>query len=110
MAGPGRRLALSTLLVISPPAKTIGSASAIVPVVVGESGLARRMTHHMIGNGAVINLVESPAVARNHSRWRVQIMAGHTEEHIDRFIEQACSTRATFASSGLDLKLVPEPT
>ncbi|MBX9459510.1 MAG: aminotransferase class I/II-fold pyridoxal phosphate-dependent enzyme [Rhizobium sp.] len=76
--------------------KTIGDPSAIVPVVIGDSGTSRKMTHHMILNGAIVNLVESPAVARNQSRWRLQVMAGHSDAHIDRLVEQACATRQAF--------------
>ena len=76
--------------------KTIGEPSAIVPVVIGDSGISRAMTHHMVLNGAIVNLVESPAVARNQSRWRLQVMAGHTEAHIDQLVEQACATRHQF--------------
>lgn len=76
--------------------KTIGDPSAIVPVVLGDSGISRKMTHDMIMKGAIVNLVESPAVARNKSRWRLQVMAGHTREHIDRFIEQASATVKAF--------------
>ncbi|MGJ7043593.1 glycine C-acetyltransferase [Shinella sp. BE166] len=73
-----------------------GDPSSIVPVVIGDSGISRKMTNHMIRNGAIVNLVEFPAVARNQSRWRLQVMAGHTVEHIDAFIEKALATRAMF--------------
>lgn len=68
---------------------TPGEPSAIVPVVVGDSATARLMTRHMIREGAIVNLVEYPAVARGKSFWRVQVMADHERQHIDTFVECA---------------------
>lgn len=70
-----------------------GEPSAIVPVVVGDSATARLMTRHMIQNGAIVNLVEYPAVARSKSFWRVQVMADHKREHINAFVECAIEAR-----------------
>ncbi|APO75246.1 aminotransferase class1/class2 protein [Rhizobium etli 8C-3] len=73
---------------------TLGEPSAIVPVVVGDCSDARTMTSFMIKNGAIVNLVESPAVARNQSRWRLQVMSYHSHADIDTFIECALKARA----------------
>lgn len=73
---------------------TLGEPSAIVPVVVGDCSAARTMTSFMIKNGAIVNLVESPAVARNQSRWRLQVMSDHSHADIDTFIECALKARA----------------
>ncbi|MBA3043363.1 MAG: aminotransferase class I/II-fold pyridoxal phosphate-dependent enzyme [Rhizobiaceae bacterium] len=72
---------------------TPGEPSAIVPVVVGDSATARLMTRHMIREGAIVNLVEYPAVARGKSFWRVQVMADHERQHIDAFIKCALEAR-----------------
>lgn len=76
--------------------RIMGEPSAIIPVVIGDSGKSRRMTHRMMREGAIVNLVESPAVARNQSRWRLQVMAGHTRQHIDTFILKARQTVDAF--------------
>ncbi|TCN30190.1 aminotransferase class I/II-fold pyridoxal phosphate-dependent enzyme [Sinorhizobium americanum] len=74
---------------------TLGEPSAIVPVVVGDCSEARTMTSLMIKNGAVVNLVEPPAVAKNQSRWRLQVMADHSNADIDTFISCAVKARAS---------------
>ena len=72
---------------------TPGEPSAIVPVVVGDSATARLMTRHMIRTGAIVNLVEYPAVARSKSFWRVQVMADHERQHMDTFVACAIDAR-----------------
>ena len=71
----------------------LGSPSAIVPVIVGSSGEGRRMTNAMIRTGAIVNLIEAPAVAKNKSRWRLQVMADHDEGDIQAFVRIAVSAR-----------------
>jgi len=71
----------------------LGNPSAIVPVIVGDSGQARRITNAMISKGAIVNLVEAPAVAKNQSRWRLQIMADHDDDAIETFVRIAVEAR-----------------
>lgn len=71
----------------------LGRPSAIVPVVLGEVATARRMTAQAIGSGALVNLVEYPAVSRNSSRWRLQVMADHEAWQIDRLVNVAIAAR-----------------
>ena len=78
-----------------------GDPSAIIPVVTGDSARSRKMTNYMSRNGAIVNLVESPAVAKNQSRWRLQIMARHTKQHIDTFIDCAKNATAAFPAHAL---------
>jgi glycine C-acetyltransferase len=73
--------------------QTLGEPSAIVPVVLGEASIARRMTSSMINSGVIANLVESPAVAKNNSRWRLQVMAEHNFGHIDELVVCALASR-----------------
>ena len=72
----------------------LGQPSAIIPVVLGEVAAARQMTAHAIESGALVNLVEFPAVSRNSSRWRLQVMADHEPWHIDRLVEVAKAGRS----------------
>jgi glycine C-acetyltransferase len=37
--------------------------------------------------GALVNLVEFPAVSRNTCRYRLQVMADHTEADIEEFCD-----------------------
>ena len=63
--------------------QVVGEASPIVPVIVGETALARLLYRSMTARGAVVNLVEFPAVARNAARLRLQVMSEHAPEHVD---------------------------
>ncbi len=60
----------------------IGNPSAIVPVVVGDEALARMVSRRLPEVGVIANLVEYPAVARGHARFRFQVMPAHTAENI----------------------------
>ena len=66
--------------------QVMGDPSAIVPVILGESGRSRLITRFALERGGLVNLVEYPAVARNAARFRLQVMATHTREQIDRFV------------------------
>lgn len=73
--------------------EVLGEPSAIVPVILGSSGLSRLATKHCLRLGGIVNLVEYPAVSKNTCRWRLQVMADHTAEQIDRFVEIAVQAR-----------------
>jgi glycine C-acetyltransferase len=73
----------------------LGQTSAIVPVTIGDTREARLMTRAALSIGGLVNLVEHPAVSRNQSRWRLQVMADHTPEHIDRMVAIAVVARET---------------
>lgn len=62
----------------------LGLPSAVVPLVVGGIGRSRLLTRFMLAGGMLVNLVEHPAVPRDASRLRLQIMADHTFEQIDQ--------------------------
>ncbi len=72
-----------------------GQPSAIVPVDISGLGQARLMTREVLARGALVNLVEHPAVSRRTSRWRLQVMADHTEEQINRLVDIAVAVRET---------------
>jgi glycine C-acetyltransferase len=60
-----------------------GQPSPIVPVGVGDERLAKLTARALEANGLIANMVEYPAVARGRARFRFQIMATHTPDHID---------------------------
>ena len=87
----------------------MGAPSPIVPVLLGNNALARLMTRYALEANALVNLVEAPAVSRNSCRWRLQVMADHTPQQIDRMIEIAgqARTKAGAHLAALGLRLEP---
>lgn len=67
--------------------ETLGEPSAIVPVRVGQEALGRLVSGILPRFGAIANLVEYPAVPRGDSRFRFQVMAGHTHDDVDKVVE-----------------------
>jgi glycine C-acetyltransferase len=59
-----------------------GDPSAIVCVKMGAEGLARLVSRRLPQAGVIANLVEYPAVAKGAARFRLQVMAKHTEQNI----------------------------
>jgi 7-keto-8-aminopelargonate synthetase-like enzyme len=59
-----------------------GDPSAIVSVKVGTESLARLASRRLPELGLIANLVEFPAVAKGAARFRLQVMAKHTEENV----------------------------
>jgi 7-keto-8-aminopelargonate synthetase-like enzyme len=84
------RVELLRSLVESSNSRCMGEASPIVPVMVGEEALARLTSKHLAELGLAANLVEYPAVAKGAARFRLQVMADHTEAHV-RFAHSALS-------------------
>jgi glycine C-acetyltransferase len=73
--------------------EVLGKPSAVVPMLIGDILLARLMTRYAVELGGIVNLVEHPAVAKNACRWRLQVMADHTDEQIDAMVEIAAQAR-----------------
>ncbi len=59
-----------------------GDPSAIVSVKMGTEGLGRLASRRLPDLGLIANLVEFPAVAKGAARFRMQVMAKHTEANI----------------------------
>lgn len=75
----------------------MGTPSPIVPVLLGDNRLSRELTAATLEAGGLVNLVEFPAVARNACRWRLQVMATHTDEDIDEMVRIAGDAAASVA-------------
>jgi glycine C-acetyltransferase len=58
----------------------MGDPSPVVPVVVGDAPVARVAAKMIFERGVFMNLVEYPAVPIRGSRFRLQVMAGHSQE------------------------------
>ncbi len=59
-----------------------GDPSAIVCAEVGAESVARMVSRRLPGLGLLANLVEYPAVAKGSARFRLQVMAGHSDDNI----------------------------
>ncbi len=76
--------------------ETYGDPSAIVATKTGSEARARLMARELPELGLLANLVEFPAVPRNQARFRLQVMASHTDAEIETAAE--CMYRAMFAA------------
>ncbi|WP_217348935.1 aminotransferase class I/II-fold pyridoxal phosphate-dependent enzyme [Mycobacterium numidiamassiliense] len=59
-----------------------GDPSPIVCVKMGTEDVARLVSRQLHASGLVANLVEYPAVAKGQARFRLQVMANHTEHDV----------------------------
>jgi 7-keto-8-aminopelargonate synthetase-like enzyme len=60
----------------------IGEPSAVVPVLAGDDRVARIASGLLHKEGVHVNLIEFPGVPIDASRFRLQVMATHTHEHV----------------------------
>lgn len=60
--------------------EALGEPSPVVPVVVGAAPVARVAARMIFERGVFVNLVEYPAVPIRGTRFRMQVMAGHSQE------------------------------
>lgn len=58
--------------------RCLGEASAIVPVLVGHTALARLASRETLARGLFVNLVEFPAVGVRAARFRMRVQSDHT--------------------------------
>jgi 7-keto-8-aminopelargonate synthetase-like enzyme len=64
-----------------------GDPSAIVAVKMGSEPLARLVSRRLHDAGLLANLVEYPAVGKGAARFRMQVMAKHTHDNIEKSVE-----------------------
>lgn len=72
----------------------LGGPSPIVPVELGNVAVARLIVRELSEKNLLVNLVEFPAVGRNRTRVRVQLMAQHEERHLDALVKGLVEARA----------------
>ncbi|MFS2176759.1 aminotransferase class I/II-fold pyridoxal phosphate-dependent enzyme [Rhizobium pisi] len=70
--------------------ETLGSPSAIVPVMLGKDAFAREASKAVAESGTFVNLVEFPAVGLGAARFRCQLMATHTDEQLAQAAQAIC--------------------
>jgi glycine C-acetyltransferase len=77
--------------------ETYGDPSAIVCVKMGTEGLARLVSRRLPHMGMLANLVEFPAVPKGQARFRLQVMANHSQHDILDAVHRL-STATAYAS------------
>ena len=75
------------------------SETAITPVMVGESHVAKKLSDELMKNGVFALPIVFPMVARDKARIRTMMNAGLTKEHLDYALEQ-------FEKIGKDLDII----
>ncbi|GJG89264.1 hypothetical protein tb265_44450 [Gemmatimonadetes bacterium T265] len=80
----------------------LGDPSAVVPVLIGHTPLARLASGGVLRRGLFANLVEFPAVGVRAARFRMQVQADHTVEQAREaaalMIDAVAEARATLAA------------
>ena len=83
-----------------------GDPSAIVAVRMGTEGLARLVSRRLPELGLLANLVEFPAVGKGAARFRLQVMANHTEQDIQ---QAARRLHAAYLDASTEFDALPQP-
>jgi glycine C-acetyltransferase len=66
--------------------KPIPGETPIVPIIVGETAAAIRMSDMLLNEGVFVTGFGFPVVPHGQARVRCQISAGHTRDDLDRAI------------------------
>ncbi len=100
-----RRLLANANRLLQPPEigglRRSGRAQRHRPSDPGGTALSRLATRYALEVGALVNLVEHPAVSMNTCRWRLQVMADHTGGQLD---EMACIAAMAREKAADDLR------
>lgn len=81
-----------------------GSASQIVPVIVGDADTAVQFSRQLEEAGFLIPAIRPPTVPRGSSRLRISLSSERTSEDLDRLVQFFADHRrrpASAASKGL---------
>ncbi|MBA2920459.1 aminotransferase class I/II-fold pyridoxal phosphate-dependent enzyme [Sphingomonas sp. MAH-20] len=87
--------------------ETYGDPSAIVCVKMGSEALARLTSRRLPSLGMLANLVEFPAVPKGQARFRLQVMARHSQHDIVDAVHRLATAAADAAE---DLRALEEGT
>ncbi len=66
----------------------MASDSAIQPLLVGDAGRAMSLSEQLRDAGLLISAIRPPTVPAGTSRLRITLSAAHSEEQVDRLLEQ----------------------
>ena len=64
-----------------------GSGHPIVPVMLGDAGLATEMSNRLLEEGVYVIGFSFPVVPKGEARIRTQMSAAHSTDHIDKAID-----------------------
>ena len=79
--------------------KPIPGETPIIPVILGETAAAIRMSERLLESGVFVTGFGYPVVPHGTARVRCQISAAHTRDHLDQAL-------AAFKAIGTELKLI----
>ncbi len=79
--------------------KPLPGETPIIPVILGETASAIRMSDLLLGEGVFVTGFGYPVVPHGQARVRCQISAAHTREDLDEALR-------AFAKGGRQLKLI----
>lgn len=74
----------------------LSGASAIVPIIVGETALAIHLSQRLFDEGIFVIGFGFPVVPEGTARLRVQISAAHTRDHLEYALDVFAKLRAGF--------------
>lgn len=72
------------------------SESAIIPLIVGETALARRISEELLGEGVFVTGFGYPVVPEGKARLRIQASAAFTEPQIDFALDKLRKVLGTY--------------
>lgn len=67
--------------------ETCGSASPVIPLLVGDDVATYQMANRLQEEGVFVNAAVTPAVPAGHGVIRTSYMATHTREHLDQALD-----------------------
>jgi len=67
--------------------KPLAGETPIIPVILGETAKAIRMSEMLLDEGVFVTGFGYPVVPKGQARLRCQLSAAHTREHLDRALE-----------------------
>ncbi len=75
---------------------TLNSSTPIIPIVIGDEVKAIKFSDRLFNEGILAPCVRWPAVPKGKARIRCVVMATHTKEHLDTFIEKCKKIKLNF--------------
>ena len=67
--------------------RILNTETPIIPLVVGDQAILTQMAKDAFDNGFVLNSIFPPVVPANLTRFRISIMANHTQKDMDMLFE-----------------------
>lgn len=65
----------------------MNTETPIIPLVVGDQAILTQMAKDAFDNGFIINPIFPPAVPANLTRFRISVMASHTQKDMDMLVD-----------------------